>query len=88
MELEIISSIVDSLETWKDPSKIGEEVRSMKDAIRQKSENDIDPVMEGLYQMIDLFEDDYQLGKAIRQIYIPLKVIVNDKGYPTGNNEA
>lgn len=88
MELEIISSIVDSLETWKDPSKIGEEVRSMKDAIRQKSENDIDPVMEGLYQMIDLFEDDYQLGKAIRKIYIPLKVIVNDKGYPTGNNEA
>lgn len=78
METEILEQIVISLEFWKDNEKVGEEVRSMEETIRDKFYNNLDPVMDALLEIIEKSENDYQLGKILRTIYIPLKVILND----------
>ncbi len=78
METEILEQIIISLESWKDHEKVGEEVKAMEEAIRDKFHNNLDPVMDALLELIEKSENDYQLGKVLRTIYIPLKVIVND----------
>jgi hypothetical protein len=78
METEILEQIIISIEAWDDLEKIGEEVRPLEDAIRSYTLNDIDPVMEALLEMIQDYPDDYDLGRVIKSIYIPIKVILND----------
>ena len=78
METEILEQVVISIEAWRDFEKVGEEVRAMEDTIREKVENNIDPVMEALLDMIQSNKNDYDLGKILRAIYIPLKIIIND----------
>ena len=77
METEIIEQVVISIEAWKDYEKIGEEVRAMEETISKEAENNIDPVMDFLLEIITKY-NDYDLGKILRGVYIPLKVIVND----------
>jgi methenyltetrahydromethanopterin cyclohydrolase len=77
METEIIEQIVISIEAWKDYEKIGEEVRAMEEAISKEAENNVEPVIEFLLEVIRKY-NDYDLGKILRGVYIPLKVIVND----------
>jgi hypothetical protein len=86
MDTEIITQIVNSLETWRDAEKVGEEVRAMNDAIINKSINDDDPTLEALITIIENFPNDYDLGKAIRRIYIPLKIMVNDQNNSEGSS--
>lgn len=78
METEILEQIVISLESWREHDKVGEEVRAMEETIRDKFHNNLDPVMDALLEIIEKSENDYQLGKILRTIYIPLKVILND----------
>jgi hypothetical protein len=79
METEIIEQVVTSVEFWKDYEKIGEEVRPLEDAIRnQILKEDIDPVMEFLLDVINKYPNDYDLGKIIKSVYIPLKLIIDD----------
>jgi len=77
METEIIEQIVISIEAWKDYEKIGEEVRAMEEAISKEAENKIEPVIEFLLDVIRKY-NDYDLGKILRAVYIPLKVIIDD----------
>jgi hypothetical protein len=85
METELINQIVQSLETWNEPQRVGEEVRAMTDTLIADQE---DEVYFFLLNIIESNPNDYDLGKAIRRIYIPLKTLVNDKGSPERNNEA
>jgi hypothetical protein len=78
METEILQQIIISIDAWNDFEKIGEEIRAMEDTIRSYTLNDIDPVMEALLEMIEDYPDDYDLGRVIKSIYIPIKVILND----------
>jgi hypothetical protein len=78
METEILEQIIISLESWNDPVKVGEETRAMRDTIYSKVIKDIDPVMDALLEIIETYEDDEQLGKVLRNLYIPIKVILND----------
>jgi len=78
METEILEQIVKSLEFWRDFEKVGEEVRSMEDTIRSKVENNIDPVMEALLDIIETHKNDYELGKTIFRIYIPIRTLLDD----------
>ena len=78
METEILEQVIISIEAWRDFEKIGEEVRAMEDTIREKVENNIDPVMEALLDMIQSNKNDYDLGKILRAIYIPIIIILND----------
>jgi uncharacterized protein Yka (UPF0111/DUF47 family) len=78
METEILEQIVISLESWKDLNKVGEEVRAMEDTIRSKVEHNIDPVMEALLDLIQTHKNDYELGRIIRTIYIPIRTILDD----------
>ena len=83
MDTEIINQIVVSLETWVGhPDKVGGEVRPMSDAMIEQNINDIDPIMDALLQIIEQNPNDSDLGKAIRRIYIPLKIIADDKKSP------
>jgi hypothetical protein len=75
---EILEQVIISIEAWNDFDKIGEEIRAMEETIRYKTIIDIDPVMEALLEMIEDYPDDYDLGRVIRSIYIPIKVILND----------
>ena len=77
METEIIEQVVISIEAWKDYEKIGEEVRAMEEAISKEAENKIEPVIEFLLEVIRK-HNDYDLGKILRAVYIPLKVIIDD----------
>jgi methenyltetrahydromethanopterin cyclohydrolase len=77
METEIIEQVVISIEAWKDYEKIGEEVRAMEETISKEAENNIDPVMDFLLEVIRKY-DDYDLGKILRGVYIPLKLIIDD----------
>jgi methenyltetrahydromethanopterin cyclohydrolase len=77
METEIIEQVVISIESWKDYEKIGEEVRAMEEVISKEAENNIDPVMEFLLDIIRKY-NDYDLGKILRGVYIPLKLIIDD----------
>ena len=78
METEILEQIVISLESWKDLNKVGEEVRAMEDTIRSKVEHNIDPVMEALLDIIETHKNDYELGRIIRTIYIPIRTLLDD----------
>jgi|LakMenEpi03Aug12_release.lakeMendotaPanAssembly.Ray.scaffolds.fasta_scaffold68022_8 uncharacterized protein Yka (UPF0111/DUF47 family) len=78
METEILEQIVISLESWKDLNKVGEEVRAMEDTIRSKVEHNIDPVMEALLDLIQTHKNDYELGRIIRTIYIPIRTLLDD----------
>jgi methenyltetrahydromethanopterin cyclohydrolase len=49
----------------------------MEETISKEAENNIDPVMDFLLEIITKY-NDYDLGKILRGVYIPLKVIVND----------
>jgi hypothetical protein len=77
METEIIEQVVISIEAWKEYDKIGEEVRAMEETISKEAENNIDPVMDFLLEIIRKY-DDYDLGKILRGVYIPLKLIIDD----------
>jgi methenyltetrahydromethanopterin cyclohydrolase len=77
MDTEIIEQVVISIEAWKEYEKIGEEVRAMEETISKEAENNIDPVMEFLLEVIRKY-DDYDLGKILRGVYIPLKLIIDD----------
>ena len=77
METEIIEQVVISIEAWKEYEKIGEEVRAMEETISKEAENNIDPVMDFLLEVIRKY-DDYDLGKILRGVYIPLKLIIDD----------
>lgn len=77
MDTEIIEQVVISIEAWKDYEKIGEEVRAMEEAISKEAENNIDPVMDFLLDIIRKY-DDYNLGKILETVYIPLKLIIDD----------
>jgi len=88
METELLNQIVHSLETWRDPEIVGEEVRAMNDAIEERYSKSLDPIMEALLEIIQTNPNDSDLGSAIRRIYIPLKLQVNGKGNPEGNNNA
>jgi|688.fasta_scaffold309065_2 hypothetical protein len=77
METEIIEQVVISIEAWKDYEKIGEEVRAMEETISKEAENNIDPVMDFLLEIIRKY-NDYDLGKILRGVYIPLKLIIDD----------
>jgi methenyltetrahydromethanopterin cyclohydrolase len=77
METEIIEQVVISIESWKEYEKIGEEVRAMEETISEQVQNNIDPVMEFLLDVIRKY-NDYDLGKILRGVYIPLKVIIDD----------
>jgi hypothetical protein len=77
METEIIEQVVISIEAWKDYEKIGEEVRAMEETISKEAENNIDPVMDFLLEIITKY-NDYDLGKILRGVYIPLKLIIDD----------
>jgi hypothetical protein len=76
MEKEILEQIIISIEAWEDPEKVGEEVRPLEDAIRLHTLNDV--VMESLLDIIQTHKDDYELGRIISTLYIPIKVILND----------
>jgi hypothetical protein len=78
METEILEQIIISLEAWNDPIIVGEETRALKAAIYSKVIKDIDPVMDALLEIIETYEDDYDLGKVLRTLYIPIKVMLND----------
>jgi len=77
METEIIEQVVISIEAWKDYEKIGEEVRAMEEAISKEAENNIDPVMDFLLDVIRKY-NDYDLGKILETVYIPLKLMIDD----------
>jgi hypothetical protein len=77
MDTEIIEQVVISIEAWKDYEKIGEEVRAMEEAISKEAENNIDPVMDFLLDVIRKY-NDYDLGKILEAVYIPLKLIIDD----------
>ena len=77
METEIIEQVVISIEAWKEYEKIGEEVRAMEETISKEAENNIDPVMDFLLEIITKY-NDYDLGKILRGVYIPLKLIIDD----------
>jgi methenyltetrahydromethanopterin cyclohydrolase len=77
MDTEIIEQVVISIEAWKEYEKIGEEVRAMEETISKEAENNIDPVMDFLLEVIRKY-DDYDLGKILRGVYIPLKLIIDD----------
>jgi hypothetical protein len=77
MDTEIIEQVVISIEAWKDYEKIGEEVRAMEEAISKEAENNIDPVMDFLLDVIRKY-NDYDLGKILETVYIPLKLMIDD----------
>ena len=79
MDRRIIGYVVSSLETWRENEKVGEEIRAMKDAIEFQLINDIDPPLEAILDLINNFQDDLELGRQLRKVYIPLKVIYEDK---------
>lgn len=78
METEILEQVVISIEAWDEYDKIGEEIRAMEDTIRSKTLNNIDPVMEALLDLIINHPNDYELGRIIRAIYIPIRIILDD----------
>jgi hypothetical protein len=78
MYMEILEQIIISIEAWNDPVKVGEETRAMRDTIYSKVIKDIDPLHEALLEIIETYEDDYELGKVLRNLYIPIKVTLND----------
>jgi hypothetical protein len=73
MDKSIVGYIVSSLEAWRENEKVGEEVRAMKGAIEEQLINDIEPALEVIFELIENFEDNKELGTQIRKIYIPLK---------------
>ena len=79
MDKSIVGYIVSSLETWRENEKVGEEVRALKNAITNHLINDMDTVLEAIYNIIEENDEDLELGKAIRKVYIPLKVYYEDK---------
>ena len=79
MDRRIIGYVVSSLETWRENEKVGEEIRAMKDAIEFQLINDIDPPLEAILDLINNFQEDLELGRQLRKVYIPLKVIYEDK---------
>lgn len=78
METEILEQVVISIEAWDDLQTIGEEVRCLEEAIRSKTLNNIDPIMEALLDLIVSYPNDYDLGRMIKAIYIPIIIILND----------
>jgi hypothetical protein len=78
METLLIKEIVTSLESWRDHSKIGEEIRAMSEAIEEQALTEIEPLYAHLVQIIYHNDDDEKLGRAFRRIYIPLKLLLND----------
>jgi hypothetical protein len=50
----------------------------MEDTIRSKVEHNIDPVMEALLDLIQTHKNDYELGRIIRTIYIPIRTLLDD----------
>lgn len=79
MKSEILEQVVISIEAWDDLQTIGEEVRCLEEAIKSKTLNDIDPVMEALLDLIVSYPNDYDLGRMIKALYIPIRIILNDK---------
>lgn len=79
MDRSIIGYIVSSLEAWRENEKVGEEVRAMKDAIELQLINNIDPPLEAVLDLINNYPEDIALGRQLRKVYIPLKVIYEDK---------
>ena len=77
MDTEIIEQVIISIEAWKDYKMIGEEVRAMENTISEQVENNIDPILEFLLTVIRT-HDDYTLGKILRGVYIPLKIVIDD----------
>lgn len=79
MNKTLVSYIVTSIECWTDNEKIGEEIRELKSNIYNQLIEDVDPVLEVIYDLIFKYSDNERLGYEIRKIYIPLKFYVNDK---------
>ena len=77
MDTEIIEQVIISIEAWKDYEKIGEEVRAMENTISEQLENNNDAILEFLLTIIRTY-DDYTLGKILRGVYIPLKIVIDD----------
>jgi hypothetical protein len=78
METEILEQVIISINAWNELDKVGEEIRAMEDTIRSKTIVDIDPVMDALLDIIENHPDDYELGRIIKALYIPIKVILDD----------
>jgi hypothetical protein len=79
MDKSIVGYIVSSLEAWRENEKVGEEIRAMKGAIEEVLINDIEPALEVIFELIEKFEDDKELGTELRKLYIPLKIYYEDK---------
>ena len=79
MDKSIVGYIVSSLEAWRENEKVGEEIRAMKGAIEEVLINDIEPALEVIFELIEKFEDDKELGTELRKLYIPLKIDYEDK---------
>jgi hypothetical protein len=77
MDTEIIEQVIISIEAWKDYKMIGEEVRAMENTISEQLENNSDAILEFLLTIIRTY-DDYTLGKILRGVYIPLKIVIDD----------
>ena len=77
MDTEIIEQVIISIEAWKDYKMIGEEVRAMENTISEQLENNNDAILEFLLTIIRTY-DDYTLGKILRGVYIPLKIVIDD----------
>jgi hypothetical protein len=77
MDTEIIEQVIISIEAWKDYKTIGEEVRAMEKTISEQLENNNDAILEFLLTIIRTY-DDYTLGKILRGVYIPLKIVIDD----------
>jgi hypothetical protein len=77
MDTEIIEQVIISIEAWKDYKTIGEEVRAMENTISEQLENNNDAILEFLLTIIRTY-DDYTLGKILRGVYIPLKIVIDD----------
>lgn len=80
METEILEQVIISIEAWDDDLQtIGEEVRCLEETIRMKTLNNIDPTMEALLDLIVSHPNDYELGRIIRAIYIPIRILLDGK---------
>jgi hypothetical protein len=85
MKRDLLFFILTGINLWEDDAKLGEEVRMLYENIQDLCINRNEPVLEYISEQIEDNLSNYELGREIKSIYIPI-LIAYDRENPDRNN--